>query len=393
MQTAKFCCSGKPHSPNFSFPVSISIISPCKVLLVTLLQYLLFLETASANTSPSVLKNRSKVADSFNELDENCEMLNTSPSVKCGNTPVLKCRYSRCGRLTSALATERLAVKNCHNCSYTYCSRACRRAHWEKHRKTCLFSRVGTLCRQILSTAKEQEDTLVHLSTIARRGYLSQGRGAVKCFFPCPETAEKFLSHGLEYLNEPTYITWRDLLPSEMGPQLYTELVKMCKTYNPETKLVLYVSICVVSEAPTLGAVKWERQLVSRCAKMTISKGLLMSHMDKGDLETLILMCSPIKGADKEVLRYRKMAFNSIQRHLKRRGIILQQHYLQIYKDLQTYTENPAERFIPVTVHPRDSFTGKSFICIIMLDAESQNIHQMTTAGVLISVVNILEDY
>lgn len=115
---------------------------------------------------------------------------------------------------------------------------------------------------------------LHHLSLIARRGYLAHGRGAVKCFFPCPEAAERFLSEGLGALGEPTYVCWPDLLPSEMGAQMYAELVKMCKVYNPEGKLVLYVSVCVVSEAPAAGAVKWERQLVSRCAKMRLSKGV-----------------------------------------------------------------------------------------------------------------------
>lgn len=236
------------------------------------------------------------------------------------------------------------------------------------------------------------KDTLLRLSTIAKRGYLSHGRGAVKCFFPCPEAAEKFLSNGLEYLNGPTYVCWADLLPSEMGPQLYTELVKMCKSYNPENKLVLYVSICVISEAPAVGAVKWERQLVSRCAKIRISRDILISEKDAEDVETLILTCSPITGADDNVLRCREIAFNAIQRHLKQRGIFLQQHYPEIFKHLYAYVENVSEKFVPVTVCPQDSFTGKSFICIIMPDAEPESIRQMTTASVRISAVNILKD-
>lgn len=57
-----------------------------------------------------------------------------------------------------------------------YCSRDCRRAHWEKHRKACLHSRVSVLCRQVLSACKDDADTLSHLSILARRGYLSQGK-------------------------------------------------------------------------------------------------------------------------------------------------------------------------------------------------------------------------
>lgn len=63
-----------------------------------------------------------------------------------------------------------------------YCSRDCRRAHWEKHRKACLHSRVSVLCRQVLSACKDDTDTLSHLSILARRGYLSQGKQIIKLF-------------------------------------------------------------------------------------------------------------------------------------------------------------------------------------------------------------------
>lgn len=167
----------------------------------------------------------------------------------------------------------------------------------------------------------------------------------------------------------------------------------MCRSYNPENKLVLYVSICVISEAPAIGAVKWERQLVSRCAKIRISRDTLIpSEKDTEDLETLILTCSPIKGADDKVLRFREIAFNAIQHHLKQRGIVLQQHYPEIFKHLYSYVENICEKFAPVTVCPQDSFTGKSFICVIMPDAEPESIRHMTAASVRISAVNILKD-
>lgn len=227
---------------------------------------------------------------------------------------------------------------------------------------------------------------------MARRGYLAHGLGAVKCFFHCPESAEKFLSCGLEHLGELTYIAWPDLLPSEMGPQLYTELVKMCKSYNPDTKLVLYVSVCVVSEAPAAGAVKWERQLVSRCAKMRLSKEISIQEKELDNPETLILTCSPIQGNDDDVLHSREISFKNIQRHLHQRGVSLRRHYPDVYKRLCTYVENNQEKFAPVTVYPRDDATGKSFMCIIMPDAEPESIHQLSTAGVRISTVDVLKD-
>lgn len=269
-----------------------------------------------------------------------------------------------------------------------YCSRACRRAHWEKHRKSCLFSRVGTLCRQVLAAAKEQQDTLLRISKIARRGYLSHGAGAVKCLFRCPEEAEKFLIGGLPHLGELTYVRWTDLLPTEMGPQMYTELVKMCKNYNPDTKLVLYVIVCVISEVPAKSAVKWERQLVSRCAKMRLSKNVPIPERDTTEnLETLVLTCTPTKNA-----KAREHVFSNIQNELKIRGVSLRKQYPEVYQQLCVYVEGKCQEFIPVTVYPKDDITGKSFMCIIMLDSDPEGVRKVSAAGVPVNIVNLLQN-
>lgn len=351
-------------------------------------------ETVSANTSP-VRDGESRLSDQFRRSSEGNEPP-TRPSsvtrrVSFSSSPVLRCRYSRCGKIAIASTAEGQAFKNCHNCTYTYCSRACRRAHWEKHRKSCLFSRVGSLCRQVIASAKEKPETLHHLSVIARRGYLSHGLGAVKCFFPTPEAAEKFLTGGLENLGELTYICWKDLLPSEMGFQLYTELVKMCKHYNPDSKLVVYVSVCVVSEAPAAGAVKWERQLVSRCAKMRLSKDIRIPERDTEAPETLILTSEPIKLDP--VNRYREISFGNIQRHLRQRGVSLRRHYPEVFQQLQTYVEGQCDKFKAVTVYPRDTVTGKTFICIIMPESEPENLQKVIRAGVKVRTIDILKDW
>lgn len=303
-------------------------------------------------------------------------------------SPVLQCRYSRCGKTVSSSSSEAGNFKNCHNCSYTYCSRACRRAHWEKHRKTCLFSRIGTLCRQVIASIKEQKDTLYHLSLIARRGYLSHGLGAVKCFFPCPENAEKFLTGNLTDLGELTYVRWPDLLPSEMGPQLYSELVQMCRNYNPDTKMVLYVSVCVVSETPATGAVKWERQLVSRCAKMRLSKDISIPEKDQDNPETLILTCNSIEGLNEN--KAKKLIIDNVEKELKLRGVSLKRQHPIIFKQLCAYADGSCDKFTPITVYPKDVNTGKSFMCIIMLEADPESLRQVESAGVKVRTVDVL---
>jgi len=66
------------------------------------------------------------------------------------------------------------------------------------------------------------------------------------------------------------YIPHADMLPEEMGAQTFSELSDQCRSYNPETRLVLYACVCVVNEVPTYGAVKWERELISRSSKLRL---------------------------------------------------------------------------------------------------------------------------
>jgi len=60
------------------------------------------------------------------------------------------------------------------------------------------------------------------------------------------------------------------MLPEEMGPTTFSELSDNCRSYHPDTRFVLYVSVCVVNEVPTSGAVKWEREMISRSSKIRL---------------------------------------------------------------------------------------------------------------------------
>lgn len=227
----------------------------------------------------------------------------------------------------------------------------------------CLFSRVGALCRQVLAAAKEHKETLKQLSLLARQGFLSQGSGAVKCFFSSPENAEKFISGDSTALGEPVYVKWADLMPSEMGPNLYSDLIKMCKTYNPDTRFVLYVSVCVVSEVPATGAVKWERQLVSRCAKIRLCKSVLETITPTHDAKNK----DHIKKSDSNH-HSREISFAHVQKQLKQRGVSLRRQFPDVYQKLCAYVDGKSDKFSPVTIYPKDITSGKSFMCIIMPD-------------------------
>jgi len=64
-------------------------------------------------------------------------------------------------------------------------------------------SRVGQLCKQIISHVQDDSFVVSQLSTVAKRGFLAKGRGSVKLFFSSPDRAERFLTGGLPELPEP----------------------------------------------------------------------------------------------------------------------------------------------------------------------------------------------
>ena len=204
---------------------------------------------------------------------------------------------------------------------------------------------------------------------------------------------------------------WPDLLPGEMGAELYAELMRLCKTYNPEARLVLYVAVCVVSEVPTSGAVRWERQLVSRCAKIRLD-GATKQHASSASAspqarrqqtpaspcnitremdspETLVLTSLPGNNGQNTPRRAREISFTNIQRQLRLRGVSLRRHFPQVYRKLCSYVDGSVDKFAPVTIYPRDQASGKSFMCIIMLDAEPERLQLLPTDSSRVRTVDI----
>ncbi|XP_034472726.1 uncharacterized protein LOC117780345 isoform X3 [Drosophila innubila] len=290
----------------------------------------------------------------------------------------IRCRNTKCEASATPADAKKL-YKSCHNCTHLYCSRECRRAHWEKHRKACLHSRASNLCRQVLATCKDDVDSQRHLSLLARKGSLSQGRGVVRVLFRSAEAAEGFIKHGFQCMGEASYVRWPDLMPAEMGLELYSELLKLSTEYKPESKMLIYVAICVVSEAPGMGQapVRWERQLVSRCAKLKLCKSVLAElELQQQALQQPLAVMAVPESTEILILTFnpglrtapgnRELILSNILDILSRRGVLLRKHYPEIYQRLQTYTEGQTDKFNPVTLHPRDSQTGQSFVCIIM---------------------------
>ncbi|XP_037963672.2 serine/arginine repetitive matrix protein 2 isoform X2 [Plutella xylostella] len=296
---------------------------------------------------------------------------------------LVRCRMPRCPARAPAAAARR-HYKACHNCATLYCSRECRRAHWERHRRVCLHSRASALCRQIIATAKEDAAALQRLSALAHRGYLAQGRGVVKLFFTSPEAAERFTAHGYQQLPEPQFVQWTALQPGEMGAELYAEVVRLCKAYNPETRVLLYACVCVISEVPTSGAVRWERQQVSRCAKLRLSRAVSAAIQEQGrrrrrggdrveDARETLVLSSRLPAGERSAAsthRFRETCFQNIVNELETRGVNLKKDFPEVHSRLGAWADGSSERFIPMTIHPRDAATGRAFTCVVVPDCE-----------------------
>lgn len=313
---------------------------------------------------------------------------------------LLRCRYPRCENATTP-ADAKKNYKSCHNCTHIYCSRDCRKNHWERgHRRACLHSRVSVICRQVLSACKDDLDTLKHLSLLARRGFWSQGRGVVRLLFRSPENAEQFIKQGFQFLGEISYVRWPDLLPSEMGPELYSELLRLSTEYKPDGKMLIYVAICVVSEAPgsSTAPVKWERQLVSRCAKLKLCKSInndkslftssnASTQVIKHEFNTDVLILT-FNIADKFTQKSREIILANVTQTLQEKGINLRKHFPEVYQRLSNYVEG-LSTFLPVTIHPRDNKSGQPFVCIIFPQNDSEKIKLPPESGDRVQTIDV----
>lgn len=189
-----------------------------------------------------------------------------SPTLIC-------CHAPDCGK-TATLDIARHMYKNCHNCRGTYyCSRRCRHQDWKRHKQDeCHGSRVSSASKQVIQFCGLDPEVKASLSRLARRGYLSHGRGCVMLGFPDLCATEVFLHRGFSSLVRrhddskvgqasglellPVYVTLSELRGSKMygGGQVLQKLMTLCETYNPDLKFLLNVGI----------GVRWNREQISR---------------------------------------------------------------------------------------------------------------------------------
>ncbi|XP_022084276.1 uncharacterized protein LOC110975796 [Acanthaster planci] len=289
---------------------------------------------------------------------------------------MVKCSYKKCAK-TKELSEARKSFKTCHNCYTYYCSRQCRKMHWPRHKKRCLFSRVNSVCKHVIYHSRYNGQLQSDLTRVARTGYLSRGRGAILLIFPDTESAENYTERGFDALpSAPTYSTVRELETSDLFGDHMKYLLEMCHTYDPDRKFVLNVAIMANTEEHRGNRPRRTDTAVKKCAKLS----LVPPHADPSSTnpdpipDTLIITSPSGSQGDRELNRKsRQVCLVHIQRQLRQRGVNLRHQHPEIYDRLCRWVENH-EHFTPTTIYPLDEQTGKRFMCVLMPEAEPDDL-------------------
>ncbi|NXS82182.1 AJM1 protein, partial [Erpornis zantholeuca] len=323
-------------------------------------------------------------AGPFEKSPENC-----SPDLSAEEDDMMMCSNAKCRR-TETMFNACLYFKSCHSCYTYYCSRHCRREDWDTHKASCVYGRVGSVCRHVLQFCRENTEVHKAFSRIAKVGYLSRGRGVLFLGFPNAGSAENFLQFGLEsLLMSPTYLSLRELdsYSDNLG-EYAQELRETGNQYDPNECFLLNVTVAVTQKVPERPSPKMQVPTVRKYAKVALASSSPEKKILKKerDMETLILTPPPgtadIDKEGEEGRKAREVCFINIQRELRIRGVFLRHEFPAVYEQLCDFVESN-KRFTPTTIYPIDKRTGKQFMCMIMAASEPRTLDWVASPNLL----------
>uniref|UniRef100_A0A8B9NQ59 Apical junction component 1 homolog n=1 Tax=Apteryx owenii TaxID=8824 RepID=A0A8B9NQ59_APTOW len=323
-------------------------------------------------------------SSSFEKHLDNC-----SPDLSAEEDDMMMCSNAKCRR-TETMFNACLYFKSCHSCYTYYCSRNCRREDWDTHKESCVYGRVGSICRHVLQFCRENTEVHKAFSRIAKVGYLSRGRGVLFLGFPNSGSAENFLQFGLEsLLMSPTYLSLRELESySDNLGEYARELRETGNQYDPDECFLLNVTVAVAQKVPERPSPKIQVPTVRKYAKVALASSSPEKKILKKerDMETLILTPPPgtadIDKEGEEGRKAREVCFINIQRELRIRGVFLRHEFPKIYEQLCDFVESN-KRFTPTTIYPIDKRTGKQFMCMIMAASEPRTLDWVASPNLL----------
>ncbi|XDV21501.1 hypothetical protein PO909_026593 [Leuciscus waleckii] len=335
--------------------------------------------------------------ETLRDTDGSCDGLRSTEECSPDQSPdeddTMMCSNNKCRR-TETLFNACLYFKSCHSCYTYYCSRNCRREDWDVHKESCLYGRIGSVCRHIIKHCRETAEVHKAFSRIAKVGYLSRGRGVLFLGFPNPGSSTNFLQFGLEsLLMTPTYLSLRELesFKDNLG-EYCKELQEAGKEYDPNECFLLNVSIAVGDKVPDGPSPRVQAPTVRKFAKIALASYSPEKkvHRKESDMETLILTPPPgmadIDKEGEEGRKAREICFINIQRELRIRGVFLRHEYPNVYQKLCEFVESN-RRFTPTTIYPIDKRTGKQFMCMIMAASEPRTLDWVANPHLLDDII------
>ncbi|XP_034752539.1 apical junction component 1 homolog [Etheostoma cragini] len=344
-------------------------------------------QPVSIRMNPDAFRDMDGASDAMKSTDE------CSPDQSPDEDDTMMCSNNKCRR-TETLFNACLYFKSCHSCYTYYCSRNCRREDWDIHKESCLYGRIGSICRHIIKHCRETVDVHKAFSRIAKVGYLSRGRGVLFLGFPNPASSSNFLQYGLDSLHmSPTYLSLRELesFKDNLG-EYCKELQEAGKEYDPNECFILNVSIAVGDQLPDGPSPRNQAPTVRKYAKVALASFSpeRKVHKKESDMETLILTPPPgtadIDKEGEEGRKAREICFINIQRELRIRGVFLRHEYPRVYQLLCEFVESN-RRFTPTTIYPIDKRTGKQFMCMIMAASEPRTLDWVGTPHLLDDII------
>ncbi|XP_076352163.1 uncharacterized protein LOC143247665 [Tachypleus tridentatus] len=275
----------------------------------------------------------------------------------------ITCNRPKCSKIVpTEIARSKLHM--CPNCYTYYCSRHCRKVHWDYHKNQCPYTKISNVCQQILVKVGQDAVSRRNLSVCARRGYLSRGRGAVKLVFYSTDDAVDFMCKGWGSLRgQNIYVPRGEIMPQEMGSDTYTQIRSLCDRYNPRKKFVLLAAVRVTQEMSSGAGALVERDIIIRGTKLQLT-----SPQPEDDIQTVLFAVAKGPGSD---LTQRHQECEAVKRHLQDRGINFATEFPEIFAKIKQFVQG-GEAFIPFSAFLTDQRTSKMFMCIISPWADAE---------------------
>ncbi|XP_013787745.2 uncharacterized protein C9orf172 homolog [Limulus polyphemus] len=273
------------------------------------------------------------------------------------------CNRPKCSKVLPA-EVARTKLRMCPNCYTYYCSRHCRKVHWDHHKNQCPYTKITNVCQQILAKVRQDPVSRRNLSVCARRGYLSRGRGAVKLVFYTTDDAVDFMCKGWgSTRGQNIYIPRCEIVPQEMGTEVYTHIRSLCDRYNPGKKFVLLAAVRITQEMSSGAGALVEREIITRGTKLQ-----LVPPQPEDDLQTVLFAIAKGPGSD---LTQRHQECEAVKRHLQERGINFATEFPEIFAKIKQFVQG-GEAFVPFSAFLTDQRTRKMFMCIISPWADAE---------------------